>query len=84
MRVIHVVNDVCVARKALALGEDGQRLAREQQSDRPFLPLDSDFPGLDDLVGIRGPQSEQGGHGAQAGQALHRLMCWAVLACFRG
>ena len=40
--------------------------------------------GLDDFVGIAGPQHHQPGNGAQRHQLFHRLMRWAVLAIAHG
>jgi hypothetical protein len=71
-------------RRVLRSVQRRQRLSRERQHRRLVAKLHDVAVGLDDLVGVTGPQRDQTGDGAQRDQVFDRLMRRTVLAVAHG
>ena len=71
-------------RRVLAAIQGRQRLARQHQHGRLVAQLHDVAIGLDDLVGVAGPQHDQPGNGAQRRELLDRLVGRAVFAVAHG
>ena len=71
-------------RRVLAAVQCRQGLPRQRQHGRLVSQLDNIAIGLDDLIGVAGPQHHQAGLGAEGSKLLHRLVRRAVLAVTHG
>jgi hypothetical protein len=72
------------SRRILAAIESWQGLTRQRQRCRLMPQLQDEAIGLDDFVGVSGPNRSESRYGAQRYQMLDWLVSWAIFAVAHG